>query len=43
MSVFDKLMNMNSDKASENLKAGEDFLEKNKYKEIVITTPSGLY
>lgn len=42
MSVFDKLMNMKSEKATENLKAGEDFLEKNNKKEGVKTTPSGL-
>ena len=42
MSVFDKLMNMKSEKAAANLKAGEDFLEQNKKREAVITTPSGL-
>lgn len=42
MSVFDKLMNMKSEKASANLKAGEDFLQQNKNKESVVTTPSGL-
>ncbi len=42
MSVFDKLNNMKSDKAAANLKAGEDFLEQNKKKESVVTTPSGL-
>ncbi len=33
---------MNSEKASANLKAGEDFLQQNKNKEGVETTPSGL-
>lgn len=42
MSVFDKLNNMKSEKAAANLTAGEDFLEQNKKKESVITTPSGL-
>ena len=42
MSVFDKLMNMKSEKASANLKAGEDFLEQNKKREGVMTTASGL-
>lgn len=42
MSVFDKLKNMGSEKAAANLKAGEDFLEQNKKREGVITTPSGL-
>src|SRR3954463_4647476 len=42
MSAFEKLMKMNSDKAAANLKAGEDFLEQNKSKEGVVTTPSGL-
>jgi FKBP-type peptidyl-prolyl cis-trans isomerase FklB len=42
MSVFDKLMNMKSEKATANLKAGEDFLEQNKKREGVITTASGL-
>ena len=42
MSLFDKLNSMKSDKAAANLKAGEDFLEQNKKKENVITTPSGL-
>jgi len=36
MSVFDKLMNMKSEKATANLKAGEDFLEQNKKREVVI-------
>ena len=42
MSVFEKLMKMNSEKAAANLKAGEDFLEQNKNKPGVETTPSGL-
>lgn len=42
MSVFDKLMNMKSEKATANLKAGEDFLEQNKKREGVTTTASGL-
>lgn len=42
MSAFDKLMNMKSEKASANLKAGEDFLEQNKKREGVMTTSSGL-
>lgn len=42
MSLFDKLAGMNSDKAANNLKAGEDFLQQNKNKEGVVTTPSGL-
>ena len=42
MSVFDKLSGMKSDKAAANLKAGEEFLQQNKTRENVITTPSGL-
>jgi FKBP-type peptidyl-prolyl cis-trans isomerase FklB len=42
MSVFDKLMNMKSEKATANLKEGEDFLEQNKKREGVMTTASGL-
>ena len=42
MSVFDKLTNMKSEKATANLKAGEDFLEQNKKREGVMTTASGL-
>ena len=42
MSVFDKLMNMKSEKATANLKAGDDFLEQNKKREGVMTTASGL-
>lgn len=42
MSVFDKLSGMKSDKSAENLKAGEVFLQQNKTRENVITTPSGL-
>lgn len=42
MSAFDKLMNMKSEKAAANLKAGEDFLEQNKKREGVMTTATGL-
>ncbi|HEX8278694.1 MAG TPA: FKBP-type peptidyl-prolyl cis-trans isomerase [Segetibacter sp.] len=42
MSVFDKLTNMKSEKATANLKAGEDFLEQNRKREGVMTTASGL-
>jgi len=42
MSAFEKLMNMGSEKAAANLKAGEDFLQQNKNKPGVETTPSGL-
>src|SRR5215210_2605011 len=42
MSVFDKLMNMKSEKVTANLKVGEDFLEQNKKREGVMTTASGL-
>src|SRR3954469_9874022 len=42
MSAFDELNNMKSEKATANLKAGEDFLEQNKKRENVVTTPSGL-
>lgn len=42
MSVFDKLMNMKSDKAAANLKAGEDFLKENKERTGVVTTASSL-
>ena len=42
MSLFDKLNQAKGDKLAANLKAGEDFLETNKQKEGVHTTPSGL-
>jgi FKBP-type peptidyl-prolyl cis-trans isomerase FklB len=42
MSVFDKLMNVKSEKAAANLKAGEDFLKANKERPEVVTTASGL-
>ena len=42
MSIFDKLSGMKSEKAVANLTAGEEFLQKNKTRENVITTPSGL-
>lgn len=35
-------MKMSSEKAAANLQAGEEFLEKNKNKAGIITTPSGL-
>lgn len=42
MSIFDKLNQATNDKLAANLKAGEDFLEENKKREGVQTTPSGL-
>jgi FKBP-type peptidyl-prolyl cis-trans isomerase FklB len=42
MSLFDKLNQAKDDKLSANLKAGEDFLEENKKREVVHTTASGL-
>ncbi len=42
MSIFDKLNKAKDDKLAANLKAGEDFLEQNKQKPGVHTTPSGL-
>ncbi len=42
MSLFDKLQKAKSEKATENLKVGEDFLATNKEKESVVTTKSGL-
>ena len=42
MSLFDKLNQAKNGKLAENLKAGEDFLEKNKEREGVKTTSSGL-
>ncbi|HSU51427.1 MAG TPA: FKBP-type peptidyl-prolyl cis-trans isomerase [Segetibacter sp.] len=42
MSLFDKLNQAKGEKLAANLKAGEDFLEKNKQREGVQTTESGL-
>lgn len=42
MGIADKLFKMKSEKAAENLKAGEEFLEANKQKEGVVALPSGL-
>lgn len=42
MGIADKLFNMKNEKASTNLKAGQDFLEANKKKPGVVTLPSGL-
>ncbi|MDQ6813783.1 MAG: FKBP-type peptidyl-prolyl cis-trans isomerase [Bacteroidota bacterium] len=42
MSLFDKLNQAKEDKLAANLKVGEDFLEQNKQREAVRTTPSGL-
>ena len=42
MSLFDKLNQAKGEKLAANLKAGEDFLEQNKQREGVKTTPSGL-
>ncbi|HXO77252.1 MAG TPA: FKBP-type peptidyl-prolyl cis-trans isomerase, partial [Puia sp.] len=42
MSLADKLFNMKNEKASANLKAGQDFLEANKTKPGVVALPSGL-
>ena len=42
MSIADKLFNLNKEKSSANLKAGQDFLEANKTKPGVVTLPSGL-
>jgi FKBP-type peptidyl-prolyl cis-trans isomerase FklB len=42
MSLFDKLNQSKGEKLAANLKAGEDFLEKNKQREGVQTTSSGL-
>jgi len=42
MSLFDKLNKAKDEKITANLKAGEEFLEKNKQREGVHTTPSGL-
>jgi len=42
MSLADKLFNMKNSKAEANLKAGEEFLEKNKANTAVVALPSGL-
>ncbi|RYD57887.1 MAG: FKBP-type peptidyl-prolyl cis-trans isomerase [Sphingobacteriales bacterium] len=42
MGIADRLFNMKSEKAAENLKAGQEFLEANKQKEGVVALPSGL-
>jgi FKBP-type peptidyl-prolyl cis-trans isomerase FklB len=42
MGIADKLFNMKNEKATANLKAGQDFLEANKTKPGVISLPSGL-
>jgi FKBP-type peptidyl-prolyl cis-trans isomerase FklB len=42
MGIADRLFNMKSEKAAENLKAGQAFLEANKQKPGVVTLPSGL-
>jgi len=42
MSLADKLFNMKNEKASANLKAGQDFLEANKTKAGIVALPSGL-
>ena len=42
MSISDKLFQIKTEKAEANLKAGQEFLAKNKEKAGVIETPSGL-
>ena len=42
MGIADKLFNLKNEKATANLKAGQDFLETNKSKPGVTTLPSGL-
>lgn len=42
MSIADKLAQIKNEKAANNLKAGEIFLEKNKTEEGVVALPSGL-
>src|SRR5450432_858228 len=41
MGIADKLFKMKNEKASANLKAGQDFLEANKKKPGIFTLPSG--
>ena len=42
MGIADKLFQMKNEKASANLKAGQEFLEANKQKQGVVSLPSGL-
>ncbi len=42
MGIAEKLFHMKNEKASTNLKAGQDFLEANKQKSGIVTLPSGL-
>jgi FKBP-type peptidyl-prolyl cis-trans isomerase FklB len=42
MGIADKLFQMKNEKATANLKAGQDFLETNKKKPGIIALPSGL-
>jgi FKBP-type peptidyl-prolyl cis-trans isomerase FklB len=42
MGITDRLFNMKNEKASTNLKAGQDFLEANKQRPGVTSLPSGL-
>ena len=42
MGITDRLFNMKNEKASANLKAGQDFLEANKQRPGVTSLPSGL-
>jgi len=42
ISITEKRAKMNADKAAENLKAGQEFLESNKAADGVIALPSGL-
>jgi len=42
MGIADKLFQLKNEKASANLKAGQDFLEANKNKPGITTLPSGL-
>ena len=42
MGIADKLFQMKNEKAAANLKAGQDFLAKNKTEEGVVELPSGL-
>lgn len=42
MGIADRLFQMKNQKAEENLKAGQEFLEANKSKEGVVALPSGL-
>jgi FKBP-type peptidyl-prolyl cis-trans isomerase FklB len=42
MGIADKLFQMKNEKASANLKAGQEFLEANKQKQGIVSLPSGL-